>query len=396
MPSTIRAYKYRLYPSKTQEAALFNTLAVCRNWYNMCLAEKKYGYQLKGRSISRYSQQKTSIQYRKTFPQAKSVSATTLEYVCRDIDKAFQSFFRRVKAGEKPGYPRFKGCNSFNSFGFGGYGNGVKIHGRKLRLFGIGRVSVRWHRPIEGKIKTVRIVHRAGQWFVVFFCEVEPLPELPKTGRDVGIDVGVSSLITTSDGDKVENPKFYREAQTKLRVLQRKLARAKKGSKNRRKALRTVQRQHAHIANQRSDFMHKLSTALVRKFDRIALEQLQVRNMVKNRHLSKSILDSGWSIFKGYLTYKAGSAGREVAFVDPAYTSKCCSNCGAMFEDFDLSVRWVNCGCGLSLDRDHNAAINILKRAGWDAPVQLNEAPLPPLNSGGKGNRAVRPANPHR
>jgi len=154
--------------------------------------------------------------------------------------------------------------------------------------------------------------------------------------------------------------------------LQRKLARAHKGSKNRRKALLRVQRQQEHVANQRGDVLHKLSTSLVQAYDLIAVESLRIKNMVKNRHLSKSILDSGWSTFRQFLTYKAVSAGREIAFVNPAYTSKCCSNCGVLFQDFDLSTRWVDCACGLSLDRDHNAAINILAKAGWDTSANAN------------------------
>jgi len=154
--------------------------------------------------------------------------------------------------------------------------------------------------------------------------------------------------------------------------LQRKLARAHKGSKNRRKALLRVQRQQEHVANQRGDVLHKLSTSLVQAYDLIAVESLRIKNMVKNRHLSKSILDSGWSTFRQFLTYKAVSAGREVIAVNPAYTSKCCSNCGVLFQDFDLSTRWVDCACGLSLDRDHNAAINILAKAGWDTSANAN------------------------
>ncbi len=154
--------------------------------------------------------------------------------------------------------------------------------------------------------------------------------------------------------------------------MQRKLARAHKGSKNRRKALLRVQRQQEHVANQRGDVLHKLSTSLVQEYDLIAVESLRIKNMVKNRHLSKSILDSGWGIFRQFLTYKAVSAGREVIAVKPAYTSKCCSNCGVLFQDFDLSTRWVDCACGLSLDRDHNAAINILAKAGWDTSANAN------------------------
>src|SRR5690606_30994905 len=240
--------------------------------------------------------------------------------------------------------------------------------------------------------KTVRIVRKAGKWYACFACEVATPEPLPATGRVVGIDVGVSALITTSDGEKVANPNYYRAGQKKLRRLQRKLARAKRGGKNRRKKLLAVQRQQEHVANQRKDFLHKLSTELVRSFDAIALEDLRVRNMVRNRHLSKSILDSGWSAFRNYLTYKAESAGREVAFVGPAYTSRCCSECGTVFQDFHLSTRWVICACGLSLDRHHNAAINILRRAGWDTPVSRNVVPLPTPQGDGKDMRATEAA----
>lgn len=368
----LRTYKYRLYPTPAQEQQMFQVLNVCCNWYNMCLAERKWAYELEGRSVTKSQQERTGIEYRKTFPQAQAVFSQTMQTVCDDVDKAYQAFFRRVKAGETPGYPRFKGRDRFHSFAFKQYGSGAKIDGRRLKLYGIGRVPVRWHRPIEGTIKTVRIVLKAGKWYACFACEVPESEPLPAAGRVVGIDVGISALVTTSDGEKVENPKFYREAQAELRRRQRKLARAKRGSKNRRKAKRQVQRWHEHVANQRRDFAHKLSTELVRYYDGIALEDLRVSNMARNKHLSKSILDSGWSMFRQFLTYKAESAGRAVAFVDPVYTSKTCSCCGAIFEHLTLSDRWVNCDCGLSMDRDHNAAVNILRKAGWDTPVSLN------------------------
>jgi putative transposase len=354
---------------------MFQVLAVCRHWHNMCLEERKLAWELEDRSVSKSEQQAKGKRYRQTFPQAKVVFSQTLQSVVDNLDKAFQSFFRRIKAGEKAGYPRFKGRNRFNSFSFKQFGMGARLDGNhRLRLFEIGRVRVRWHRPIpeNGTIKTCRIKHEAGQWYVTFAIELPDSLELPKTGNIIGLDMGISALITTSEGEKVENPNYYRAGQAKLRILGRSLARKKWGSKNRRKALKRVQRQHLHVANQRSDYLHKLSTKLVRTCDRVALEDLATRNMVRNHYLSKSILDSGWGIFKQYLTYKAGSAGREIRFVNPAYTSKCCSACGQMFQDFDLSTRWVKCNCGLSLDRDHNAAINILKRAGWDAPAIAN------------------------
>ncbi len=376
--TSIRVFKYRLYPSKAQETNLYRVLNCARNLYNMALAERKYGYQLEGRTVKVADLEQLAKHYRAAFPYAEQMFSQTAQSVVKQVDLAFQAFFRRVRTGQKAGYPRFKSRNRFHSFAFKQYGNGVRIDGRRLKLFGIGRVPVRWHRPIAGIIKTVRILHSAGRWFAVFSCEVPHAPPMPKTGRTVGIDLGLSTLITTSDGEKVEHPHYYRAGQKRLRVLQRRLARTQRGSANRRKKLLAVQRQHAHVANQRADFLHKLSTALVRHYDRIALEELRVRNMVRNSHLSKSILDSGWSMFRQFLTYKAESAGRVTAFVDPAYTSKTCSNCGTLFQDFDLSTRWVECDCGLSLDRDHNAALNILSKTGWDASVNGNAAPLPP------------------
>jgi putative transposase len=295
-----------------------------------------------------------------------------LQVAASDCDKAFQAFFRRVKSGDTPGYPRFRSYDRFNSFGLKEYGNGWQLDGRRLKLSGVGRVSVRWHRPLEGTPKTLRVIHKGGQWFVAITCEIEATAQVQPTGRAVGIDVGISSLLTTSDGDKIENPLWYREAQADLRRKQRKLARAKRGSKNRLKAKRQVQRLHERIANQRSDFLHKLSTDLVRSFDLIALEDLRIASMVRNHHLSKSILDAGWGQFRQLLAYKAAWAGRDVVEVDPAYTSKSCSCCGVMFESLTLADRWVACACGLSMDRDQNAAINILRRAGWDAPVRQN------------------------
>lgn len=388
----LKTFKYRLYPTPAQEKGMFNTLAVCRHFYNMCLEDRKMAYQLEGHNVTKAEQEKMAIRYRQTFPQAKTVFSQTLQTLADDLDKAFKAFFRRAKAGEKPGYPRFKGRNRFHSFAFKQFGVGARLDGRRLKLFGIGRVAVRWHRPIEGQIKTVRIVYKAGQWFACFACEVSDKPPLPKTGCAIGVDVGIASLITTSDGEKVAHPQFYREGQKRLRILQRSLARKKKGSKNRRKVLLQVQRQHEHVKNQRTDFAHKLSYRLVQDYDLIACENLKIRNMVRNRHLSKSILDAGWGIFKQLLTNKAVDAGRQVVFVDPAYTSKCCSNCGNVFQDFDLSTRWVECTCGLSLDRDHNAAINILKRTGWDTSLQPNVAPLPQPNARGKRKRAVEAA----
>jgi putative transposase len=388
----MKTFKYRLYPSPTQERQMFQGLNICRHFYNMCLEECKLAYQLEGRSVSKSDLEKLAIRYRQTFPQAQSVFSQTLQTVVDDLDKAFKAFFRRVKNGEKPGYPRFKSRNRFHSFAFKQFGVGAKLHGRRLKLFGIGRVAVRWHRPMEGVIKTVRVVYQAGDWYACFACEVPDKPELPKTGRVIGIDVNVENLLTTSEGERVENPRFYAKSEKKLRIKQRSLARKKKGSNNRRKALLQVQKQHQHVKNQRRDVIHKLTYQFVQNYDVMVCESLRIPNMVRNPHLSKSILDVGWGLFKQLLTNKAEDAGRQVVLVNPAHTSDECSNCKRKFENFTLANRWVKCVCGLSLARDHNAAINILKRAGWDTSVQPNVAPLSEPQGVDKSKRAVEAA----
>ena len=360
----MRSYQYRLYLNARQERLLFNQLAVARHVYNMALEARKLGWELEQKRLNKSDGETLAKYYKKTFPQAKLVHSHVLQVAIADLDKGFKAFFRRVKTGDTAGYPRFKSYKRFHSIGFKQYGNGFKVDGRRLRVSGVGRIRVRWHRPIEGKIKTCRISHKAGRWYVSFACEVAEKAALPKTGRDVGLDVGISALITSSEGHKEHNPKWYREAQDRLCILNRRLARAKRGSNQRKKKRQAVQRWHEHIKNQRKEFFNKVVFDLVQAYDLIAIEDLQIKNMVKNRHLSKSILDAGWGDFKQRLHDKAVEAGRLVIEVNPAYTSKTCSNCDAIFKTLTLADRWVECDCGLSLDRDHNAAINILKRAG--------------------------------
>jgi putative transposase len=340
----------------------------CRRWYNACLDERKAAWESEKRSVSRFEQLAKVKEYRKESPYAALIHSHILQVVVADLDKAFQAFFRRVQAGESPGYPRFKGQNRFDSFGLKEYGNGFKLDGRRLRLSGIGRMRVRWHRPIEGKIKTVRIRRQAGEWYACFACQVAE-HRLSPTAKTVGLDVGIHHLLATSDNEVVENPQWYRTEQQKLRVFQRRVARRKKGGSNRRKAVLDLQRQQLHLANRRKDLLNKLVDHFISNYDGIALEDLHINGMVRNHHLSKSILDAGWGYLKTHLVSKAVEAGREVILVDPAYTSKTCCSCGSLFPELSLADRWVNCACGLSVDRDVNAALNILTRAGhalWD------------------------------
>jgi putative transposase len=355
----LKSYKYRLFPSKVQVHLLEQTLETCRRWYNTCLAERKQAYETEKRSVGKFEQLRKVKELKQSNPDAANIHSHILQIVVQDLEKAFQAFFRRVKVGEKAGYPRFKGKNRFDSFGLKEYGNGFKLDGRRLRLSGIGRLRVRWHRPLEGIIKTVRICRQAGKWYACFACEVKEQP-LPATGRSVGVDVGVHHLLATSDQEVVENPHWYRKAQAKLCILQRRVSRRTMGGSHRAKAVLALQRQHAYIANCRKDFLNKLAYSLITRYDYIVLEDLQINAMVRNRHLSKSILDAGWGYLKQRLADKAAEAGRQVVLVHPAYTSKTCSACGEPIPHLSLADRWIECSCGLSMDRDVNAAVNIL------------------------------------
>ena len=370
----LTSFKYRLYPSQKQVVLMDETIETCRRWYNLCLGERKNAWETERRNIGKFDQLAKVKDYRKENSYAFRVHSHIMQGVVADLDKAFQAFFRRVKIGEAPGYPRFKGKYRFNSFGLKEYGNGFRVDGRRLKVSGIGRIRVRWHRQMEGKIKTLRICKQAGDWYASFACEIPEKGPLPETNQSIGIDVGIHHLLATSDGEVIENPKWYQASQKKIRILNRTLSRRKKGGANRRKAVIAIQKHAQHIVHQREDYLNKLAYRITQGYDRIALEDLQIVNMVQNRSLSKSILDAGWGYFKQRLIGKAVEAGRRVVEVTPAYTSKTCSSCGTIFEHLDLSDRWVKCVCGLSMDRDINAAINILNRAGharWDKSTAI-------------------------
>ncbi len=330
-------------------------------------SERKEAYEERGETISKTVQLRKVKVEKATSPYALDIHSHILQNVVADLDKAFAAFFRRVKAGANPGYPRFKARNRFPGFGYKEYGNGFKVDGRRLYLSGIGRIAVRWHRKLEGTIKTARIFCRAGKWFVAFACTVEKPEPLPATGESIGIDLGLLRLATLSNGEKKENPRWYRTILQELRVLQRKIARCMPGGRNRRRLILRLQRLMVHVANARKDFLNKFVHELIERFDRIVLEDLRVAAMAHGR-FAMSILDAGWSYLVTHLTHKAESAGREVVKVDPAYTSKTCSGCGATFEHLSLSDRWVECDCGVSLDRDYNAAIVVFQR-GRNGPL---------------------------
>jgi putative transposase len=297
-------------------------------------------------------------------PEYAEVNAHVLQDAVLRVDCAFQAFFRRVLAGETPGYPRFKGRygNRYTSFTYPQVGEhgGARLDNGFLVLSKLGRIAMRWSRPLEGMPKTVTISREADGWYVCLSCAEVPMQPLPPTGQETGIDLGLESFATRSDGTKIHNPRCYRKAERRLKIAQRKVARCKKGSHRRRKAVKLLAKAHLTVKRRRADFQHKVALQLVRTNDTMYHEVLQTANMLKNSHLAKSIQDAGWSQFLSILSYKAACAGRSVVAVPPAYTSQACSGCGLVVAK-GLSIRWHCCpDCGTSLHRDHNAARNIL------------------------------------
>jgi putative transposase len=362
-----KAYKYRLYPTKEQKATLEHTLNTCKILYNNALAERKEAWEKEKRNVTCSQQRKQLSELKKTNPFLPKVHAHVLQDMLIRLDRTFQAFFRRVKNGEKPGYPRFKSIHRYHSFTFFEYGNGAKITGRKLMLSKVGVVSIKLHRTIEGKIKTCTIRKDVDRWYACFSVELPDAPK-QKVKSVVGVDVGLESIVTLSTGEKVGPPKFLKRSENRLVREQRRLSRKAKGSKNRAKQRLKVARLHRKVREQRLDFMHKLSRDLVERFDLIVFEDLRIRNMLKNHYLAKSISDAAWYLLQGLTVYKAGWAGKHTAFAMPNGTSQECCVCGAVM-NLTLADRTFRCtSCGNVRDRDHNAAINIFKRVGRGTP----------------------------
>lgn len=370
-----KAFKYRLYPTRQQETALATTLETHRHLYNRALEERKTAWESERRTVTFYEQSAQLTIDRQTHPYLSVTNAGSCHATLRRLDKAFQAFFRRVKAGETPGYPRFKGRNRFHTVEFAGYRNGCKLDGNRIYFQHIGRVKMKLHRPIEGMIKTVSFTRQADGWHVVFVCDLGDVQPPPHPGPAVGIDLGLKAFLVTSEGEQVAPPQFYRKAQRTLRRAQRRVARRKKGSRRRAKAVALLAKQHLHIANQRRDFHHKTARQLVTRYSTIAHEALNIQGIARSR-LAKSTHDAGWGLFLMILGSKAAEAGCTVIAVPAAGTTQMCSACGAMPETpKTLDDRIHRCtGCGYTADRDHNAAQNIL-RAGTQPSGTLGTGP---------------------
>jgi putative transposase len=360
-----KAYKYKLKPTPAQERALEDILWQCRRLYNTALEQRITAYRRCGITLTCYQQQAELPDLKAAFPEYGAIHSQVLQDVLSRLDKTYQAFFRRVKAGQTPGFPRYQGRNRWHSFTYKQFGNGARLEGSPdngfLVFSKIGRIAVRWSRPLEGTPKTVTISREADGWYVCFACADVPLQPLRKTGQETGIDLGIESFATLADGTMIHNPRCYRKAERRLKTAQRKVARRTKGSNRRRNAVQLLARAHQTVQRQRRDFQHKTALALVRQYDAIYYEDLQTANMLKNHHLANSIQDAGWSQFLSILNATAAWAGRRVVAVPPAYTSQTCSGCGVIVAK-GLSVRWHSCpDCGTSLHRDHNAAKNIAR-----------------------------------
>ena len=366
-----------------------HTLALCRELYNACLEERTEAYRMSKLTIT-YNQQANQLpEIKELRPEYNDIHSQVLQDTLRRVEKAVDNFFRRVKAGEKAGYPRFKSCNRFDSFTYPQSGFSL-TQDHRVCLSKIGTLKLKLHRPIEGKIKTCTIKREINQWYIVFSCEVEAKEPLPKSNETIGIDMGLTHFATLSTGEKIENPRHYRRALKQLAKLQQNLARKIKGSHRRGKTKKAIAKRHRKIKNQRKDFLHKASSTLVKSYGTLVFEDLKILNMTRRplpkrdeqtgaylpngaaakAGLNKSILDAGWYQFQQYCTYKAEEAGRAVLFVDPKYTSQRCSNCGQISKK-TLADRWHSCGCATELDRDHNSALDIKRLGSSQRGAQL-------------------------
>ena len=360
-----KAFKYRIYLTNGQRRILEQQLEECRFVYNATLAYRKHAYEQEQRTANWYETKRQLPIWKDARPALKRVHSQVLQNVTERVDFAFKAFFRRVREGaEDVGFPRFKGTGRYDSLTYPQYGNGVRLDGDRLILSKVGAVHVVLHRPLEGTPKTVTLTRaRTGKWYACCSCDVAPCERAP-TAEIVGVDVGLALFATLSNGEEIENPRFYRRDEADLKRVQTLKDAAKNAgqwdeNRRRKHALAHI---HERIANRRSDFAHKRSRALVNRYQVIVFEDLAPQEMGRSRGMRKSIMDVAWSQFISRTVVKAEEAGRTVILVDPRNTSKLCSSCGELVPK-RLSDRTHTCPhCGLVLGRDHNAALNILHR----------------------------------
>jgi len=374
----MRTYRFRAYPSNRQISMLDSTLNLCRDLYNAMLEQRIYAYR-SGRKVNYRSQQDEIPGIKERFPEYRSIHSLVVQDVAHRLDKTYDNFYRRIHERKgnkaKAGFPRFKSKDRYNSITYTQSGFRILDNGH-VWLSRIGELRVFMHRSVTGAIRTISIKRDSvGDWFITIICDHEkgsehdswedqgneqPHANSPEFINPTGIDLGLKALITISNGEQIGPPRFLRKSEKKLKKAQRSLSRKMKGSGKRRKTKTRVAKIHRKIERQRDDFTHKISRQLVTEHDLIALEDLNIAGMIKGHHMAKSIVDASWNRIIRYTTYKAESAGAVVVPVDPMNTSRRCSRCGSIRKDLKLSDRIYHCNpCGLTIDRDMNAAMNI-------------------------------------
>lgn len=355
-------FRYRLHPNAAQTAALVALLSGAKMLYNAALEQRRTEWQSHRRSIRYLDQAAELKEARNTVPELTPLNFSACQDVLRRLDKAFIAFFRRLASGEKPGYPRFRGADRFDSITFPTYGDGIKLRLPKLYIQNVGTVRIKLHRDIQGTIKTVTVKRDSvGCWYACFSCDSVPPRPYPEASAKVGIDMGLTAFATLSTGEQVDNPRWYRQTTDALVKAQKDFSGKKPGTGSRKKAKLKVARLHDKAREQRRDFQHKLAHRIVSENAFIAVEDLRPNEMIakSSTGLTKSILDAAWCSFLTILSSKAEEAGRTFVKVPPRGTSSTCSACGA-FRQKTLSERMHRCDCGLVLDRDINASLNII------------------------------------
>jgi len=369
-----KSYKYRLYPNAAQRRVLNAVLESCRRVYNKTLEWRETAY-ASGVSIGLYESNLWLRCWKRADPTLAEVHSQVLQNVQERVHLAFEAFFHRVKTGDEPGYPRFKGKGWYDSFTF--KQSGFTLAGDRLCLSKIGSLKIKLHRPVAGTIRTLTVRRdRLGNWYACFSCEVEPEP-LPVSDQRVGIDLGLTTFATLSNGETIERQRWMARDARDIARLQRQKEQYAKGSPERCKALRALNHAYQRVTNQRANFAHQASRRLVNGYGLIVFEDLDIQPMRQNgsRTLHRGIDDVAWGQFVCFTAYKAESAGRDVIRIDPRGTTQECSRCSAIVPK-DLSVRLHLCPhCGLTLGRDLNAARNILARGLTSLRHRAVEAP---------------------